>query len=144
MSKKPDLSQLFKMLSEEKAKKSVEQSKKTNKSKKRQKHFMEEFSLELKKLKEQEEQQKRDVAAMEAWLTSPVEVVNEEAKLEVEVTEEPVAEIEPAVETIQEEVEEEVELVAETPLQEQALKYLNTKREEITEEQKKTLSKISQ
>ena len=32
---------------------------------------MEAFSSELKQLKEEEEKQKREVAAMEAWLTSP-------------------------------------------------------------------------
>jgi len=141
MSKKPDLSELFKMLSEEKAKKSVEQVKKTKKSKKIQQDFMKEFSKELKKIKEQEEQHKRDVAAMEAWLTSPVVEENETEKITEENiqdtgTSQQIEEsIEPEVVEV-EPVEEEVELVAETPLQEEALKYLNTKRQELTEEQK--------
>jgi len=134
MSKKPDLSELFQMLSEEKAKRSVEQNKKSKKSKKIQKDFLEEFSAEIKKLKEQEEQHKRDVAAMEAWLTSPVEEKNEEVE---EIVEEHIVDIpESPVEVANDTVSLEEEIVAETPLQEEALKYLNTKREELTEEQK--------
>jgi hypothetical protein len=133
MSKKPDLSELFQMLSEEKVKRSVEQDKKSKKSKKIQKDFMEEFSAEIKKLKEQEEQHKRDVAAMEAWLTSPVEEKNEEVE---EIIEEHIVDIpEVPIEIADEPVPIEEEIVAETPLQEQALKYLNTKRQELTEEQ---------
>ena len=134
MSKKPDLSELFQMLSEEKAKRSVEQDKKNKKSKKIQKDFMEEFSSEIKKLKEQEEQHKRDVAAMEAWLTSPVEEQNEKVE---EIVEEIIVDIpEESIEDTSNPVPVEEEIVAETPLQEEALKYLNTKRQELTEEQK--------
>ena len=141
MSDKPDLSELFQMLAEEKAKASEQQKKKKKKSKKYQKDFMEQFSLELKKLKKEEEQQKRDIAAMEAWLTSPVVEKDEKPELEVEVADEPVATVEhvteeeiEAVEQVLEEDKEILEALVETPLQEQALQYLNDKREELSEE----------
>lgn len=135
MSDKPDLSELFSMLAEEKAKNSYEKKTESKKSKTYKADFMEEFSKELKKLKEEEEQQKREVAAMEVWLTSPVETINEEVKNEVETSEEETEFEEPVV-FKEEETEEEVELVAETPLQEQAISYLNDKREELSEEAK--------
>ena len=141
MSDKPDLSELFQMLAEEKAKASDKQKQKNKKPKEYRKDFMEKFSLELKKLKQEEEQHKRDIAAMEAWLTSPVVEKDEKPELEVEVTNESVASSEPvteeeieAVEQVLEEDKKILEALAETPLQEQALQYLNDKREELSEE----------
>lgn len=150
MSDKPDLSELFQMLAEEKAKASEQQKKKKKKSKEYQKDFIEQFSLELKKLKKEEEQQKRDIAAMEAWLTSPVVEKDEKPELEVEAADESVASSEPvteeeieAVEQVLEEDKEILKALAETPLQEQALQYLNDKRDELSEEaqQIKTMKK---
>ncbi len=126
-----ELSKFFAAIAEEKKKSKAETQKRSKKSVKIQRDFVEEFSKEFKKLKEQEEQQKREVAAMEAWLTSPVIEKNEEPVATTEqVTEE---EIE-AVEQVLEEDKEILEALAETPLQEQALEYLKTKKKEITEE----------
>ena len=126
-----ELSKFFAAIAEEKKKSKAETQKRSKKSARIQKDFVEEFSKEFKKLKEQEEQQKREVAAMEAWLTSPVIEKNEEPVATTEqVTEE---EIE-AVEQVLEEDKEILESLAETPLQEQALEYLKTKKKEITEE----------
>mgnify|MGYP001226511720 CR=1 FL=1 len=126
-----ELSKFFAAIAEEKKKSKAETQKRSKKSARIQKDFVEEFSKEFKKLREQEEQHKRDVAAMEAWLTSPVIEKNEEPVATTEqVTEE---EIE-TVEQVLEEDKEILEALAETPLQEQALEYLNTKKKEITEE----------
>jgi hypothetical protein len=80
-----DMNDLFKMLAEEKAKNSAEEKKKKNKTKKKsedlKQDFLEAFSSELKQLKEQEENQKREIAAMEAWLTSPT--VKEEVQPQI-------------------------------------------------------------
>jgi hypothetical protein len=139
-----DMNDLFQMLAEEKAKNSAEQKKIKKKSKDLQGDFLEAFSSELKQLKEQEEKQKREVAAMEAWLTSPTEKKDETIELVVEETDEPVTEVTDvaeeeleAVEQVFTEDEQILERIADTPLQEQALDYLKTKRVELSEEQVK-------
>ena len=139
-----DMNDLFQMLAEEKAKNSAEQKKTKKKSKDLQGDFLEAFSSELKQLKEEEEKQKREVAAMEAWLTSPTEKKDEKIELVVEETDEPVTEVTDvteeeleAVEQVLTEDEQILERIADTPLQEQALEFLKTKREELTEEQVK-------
>ena len=138
------MNDLFQMLAEEKAKNSAEQKKTKKKSKDLQGDFLEAFSSELKQLKEEEEKQKREVAAMEAWLTSPTEKKDEKIELVVEETDEPVTEVTDvteeeleAVEQVLTEDEQILERIADTPLQEQALEFLKTKREELTEEQVK-------
>ena len=125
-----DINDLFQMLAEEKAKNKAKDSKKKEKSRNRKGDFLEAFSAELKNLREEEEQHKRDVAAMEAWLTSPVK-----EKDEPSITEEVIE----SVEKVEEE-KEVLEELADTPLQEEAVKYLHTKREELTEEQIKIKS----
>ena len=143
MSDKPDLSELFQMLAEEKAKAAEKQEKKKKKSKEYKQDFIEAFSYELKKLKKEEEQQKRDIAAMEAWLTSPVVEKDEKPELEVEVADEPAAPTEEELEAVEQVLEEDKEILeelAETPLQEQALTYLNDRREELSEEAKQIKS----
>ena len=139
-----DMNDLFQMLAEEKAKNSAEQKKIKKKSKDLQGDFLEAFSSELKQLKEEEEKQKREVAAMEAWLTSPTEKKDETIELVVEETDEPVTEVTDvteeeleAVEQVFKEDEQILERIADTPLQEQALDYLKTKRVELSEEQVK-------
>ena len=139
-----DMNDLFQMLAEEKAKNSAKQKEEKKKSKDLQGDFLEAFSSELKQLKEQEEQQKREVAAMEAWLTSPTEKKDETIELVVEETDEPATEATDvteeeleAVEQVLKEDEVILEQIADTPLQEQALEFLKTKREELTEEQVK-------
>ena len=138
------MNDLFQMLAEEKAKNSAKQKEEKKKSKDLQGDFLEAFSSELKQLKEQEEQQKREVAAMEAWLTSPTEKKDETIELVVEETDEPATEATDvteeeleAVEQVLKEDEVILEQIADTPLQEQALEFLKTKREELTEEQVK-------
>ena len=125
-----DINDLFQMLAEEKAKNKAEDSKKKEKSRSRKGDFLEAFSTELKNLREEEEQHKRDVAAMEAWLTSPVKEKDEPSVIE---------EVIESVEKVEEE-KEVLEELADTPLQEEAVKYLHTKREELTEEQIKIKS----
>ena len=125
-----DINDLFQMLAEEKAKNKAEDSKKKEKSRSRKGDFLEAFSTELKNLREEEEQHKRDVAAMEAWLTSPVKEKDEPSIIE---------EVIESVEEVEEE-KEVLEELADTPLQEEAVKYLHTKREELTEEQIKIKS----
>ena len=139
-----DMNDLFQMLAEEKAKNSAKQKEEKKKSKDLQGDFLEAFSSELKQLKEQEENQKREVAAMEAWLTSPTEKKDETIELVVEETDEPVTEVTDvteeeleAVEQVFKEDEQILERIADTPLQEQALDYLKTKRVELSEEQVK-------
>ena len=113
MSDKPDLSELFQMLAEEKAKAAEKQEKKKKKSKEYKQDFIEAFSYELKKLKKEEEQQKRDIAAMEAWLTSPVVEKDEKPELEVEVADEPAAPTEEELEAVEQVLEEDKEILEE-------------------------------
>lgn len=127
-----ELSKFFAAIAEEKKKSKA----KTKQRSKKSEDFIKQFSEEFAKLKEQEEQHKRDVAAMEAFLTQPSppkpepepEPEYEEDTGETEgkmiyggMWEEPEPDPEP-------------ELIPETPLQEQALEYLKTKKKEIAEE----------
>ena len=127
-----ELSKFFAAIAEEKKKSKA----KTKQRSKKSEDFIKQFSEEFAKLKEQEEQHKRDVAAMEAFLTQPSppkpepepEPEYEEDTGETEgkmiyggMWEEPEPDPEP-------------ELIPDTPLQEQALEYLKTKKKEIAEE----------
>ena len=135
-----DMNDLFQMLAEEKAKNSAKQKEEKKKSKDLQGDFLEAFSSELKQLKEQEENQKREVAAMEAWLTSPTDKGGVQVEEIVGDTEDKLPEIEEIQEVVKQVFEEDKEILEElvdTPLQEQALDYLKTKRVEISEEQVK-------
>jgi len=132
-----DMKDLFQMLAEEKAKNSAEQKKTKNKSKDLQGDFLEAFSSELKQLKEEEEKQKREVAAMEAWLTSPTNKGGVQVEEIVGDTEDKLPEIQEVVEQVFEEDKEILEELVDTPLQEQALDFLKTKRVELSEEQVK-------
>ena len=135
-----DMKDLFQMLAEEKAKNSAAQKKTKKKSKDLQGDFLEAFSSELKQLKEEEEKQKREVAAMEAWLTSPTDKGGVQVEEIVGDTEDKLPEIEEIQEVVKQVFEEDKEILEElvdTPLQEQALDYLKTKRVEISEEQVK-------
>ena len=135
-----DMKDLFQMLAEEKAKNSAAQKKTKKKSKDLQGDFLEAFSSELKQLKEEEEKQKREVAAMEAWLTSPTDKGGVQVEEIVGDTEDKLPEIEEIQEVVEQVFEEDKEILEElvdTPLQEQALDYLKTKRVEISEEQVK-------
>ena len=132
-----DMKDLFQMLAEEKAKNSAEQKKTKKKSKDLQGDFLEAFSSELKQLKEEEEKQKREVAAMEAWLTSPTDKGVVQVEEIVGDTEDKLPEIQEVVEQVFEEDKEILEELVDTPLQEQALDFLKTKRVELSEEQVK-------
>jgi hypothetical protein len=132
-----DMKDLFQMLAEEKAKNSAEQKKTKNKSKDLQGDFLEAFSSELKQLKEEEEKQKREVAAMEAWLTSPTNKGGVQVEEIVGDTEDKLPEIQEVVKQVFEEDKEILEELVDTPLQEQALDFLKTKRVELSEEQVK-------
>ena len=132
-----DMKDLFQMLAEEKAKNSAEQKKTKKKSKDLQGDFLEVFSSELKQLKEEEEKQKREVAAMEAWLTSPTDKGVVQVEEIVGDTEDKLPEIQEVVEQVFEEDKEILEELVDTPLQEQALDFLKTKRVELSEEQVK-------
>jgi len=132
-----DMKDLFQMLAEEKAKNSAEQKKTKKKSKDLQGDFLEAFSSELKQLKEEEEKQKREVAAMEAWLTSPTDKGVDQVEEIVGDTEDKLPEIQEDVEQVFEEDKEILEELVDTPLQEQALDFLKTKRVELSEEQVK-------
>lgn len=126
-----ELSKFFAAIAEEKKKSKA----KTKQRSKKSEDFIKQFSEEFEKLKEQEEQHKRDVAAMEAFLTQP-----SPPKPEPEYIEEDTAEDEGKMiyggmwEEPEPEPDPEPELIPETPLQEQALEYLKTKKKEIAEE----------
>ena len=123
-----ELSKFFAAIAEEKKKSKAETQKRSKKSARIQKDFVEEFSKEFKKLREQEEQHKKDVAAMEAFLTQPIEPAPQP---------EPEPEPQPEPEVIVEvelPPEPEPELVPETELQEKALEFLNNKKKTIKEE----------
>jgi len=132
-----DMKDLFQMLAEEKAKNSADQKKTKKKSKDLQGDFLEAFSSELKQLKEEEEKQKREVAAMEAWLTSPTNKGGVQVEEIVGDTEDKLPEIQEVVEQVFEEDKEILKELVDTPLQEQALDFLKTKRVELSEEQVK-------
>ena len=126
-----ELSKFFAAIAEEKKKSKA----KTKQRSKKSEDFLKQFSEEFEKLKEQEEQHKRDVAAMEAFLTQPSPPKPEP---EPEYLEEDTAEDEGKMiyggMWEEPEPDPEPELIPETPLQEQALEYLKTKKKEIAEE----------
>ena len=126
-----ELSKFFAAIAEEKKNPKQKQSSRSKKSE----DFLKQFSEEFEKLKEQEEQHKRDVAAMEAFLTQPSPPKPEP---EPEYLEEDTAEDEGKMiyggMWEEPEPDPEPELIPETPLQEQALEYLKTKKKEIAEE----------
>ena len=132
-----ELSKFFAAIAEEKKKilPAIGEKSKTKQSVKKSEDFLKQFSEEFEKLKEQEEQHKRDVAAMEAFLTQPSPPKPEP---EPEYLEEDTAEDEGKMiyggMWEEPEPDPEPELIPETPLQEQALEYLKTKKKEIAEE----------
>ena len=124
-----ELSKFFAAIAEEKKKSKA----KTKQRSKKSEDFLKQFSEEFEKLKEQEEQHKRDVAAMEAFLTQPSPPKPEPEYLEEDTAEDEGKMIYGGM-WEEPEPDPEPELIPETPLQEQALEYLKTKKKEIAEE----------
>ena len=124
-----ELSKFFAAIAEEKKKSKA----KTKQRSKKSEDFLKQFSEEFEKLKKQEEQHKRDVAAMEAFLTQPSPPKPEPEYLEEDTAEDEGKMIYGGM-WEEPEPDPEPELIPETPLQEQALEYLKTKKKEIAEE----------